>query len=140
MASALFMPAVEEVSEAGGSALLHSHGGGSMLMMNKNGLKKGEIRSCCARQGLDADTTYHDAEDLKGHSPLDNLRCLERLLDVTYSSICCSFNAGLIPNLVRVPRIFSEDCVNNTKVGGAGEQPMKCYQQSTTRVGKNSDE
>lgn len=134
MASTMYVAAVEEVGEAGGA-----------FLMNTNGIKKSEVRpfSCCTRQGFEDLTSCHpDVDDSKGHSPLDNLRCLERLLDVTYSSICCSFNAGLIPNVVRVPRIFSEDSANE-RAASDGEGATRGRGEDAERgrgVAENSEE
>ncbi|PFH37822.1 hypothetical protein BESB_001640 [Besnoitia besnoiti] len=58
-----------------------------------------------------SDLTFHPECEVgsTATSPLDNLRCLERLLDVTYSSVCCKLNAGTIPLVVRFPRIFQDE-------------------------------
>lgn len=69
--------------------------------------------------GVGTDQLFFPKCDMGGTaatSPLDNLRCLERLLDVTYSSVCCSLNAGTLPILVRVPLIFPDDEESQSRV------------------------
>lgn len=42
-------------------------------------------------------------------SPVENLRWLEDQLDVTYSPVCCSYNAGTTTLLLRLPNSACED-------------------------------
>lgn len=53
-------------------------------------------------------------------SPVENLRWLEDQLDVTYSPMCCSYNAGTTTLLLRLPNATGgngEDCSSHA-VGG----------------------
>ncbi|KEP66147.1 UNVERIFIED_CONTAM: hypothetical protein HHA_450510 [Hammondia hammondi] len=61
-------------------------------------------------------------------SPLDNLRCLEGLLDFTYSSECCSFNAGTHPILVRVPLVFPDHQQSQSQVSNDPVEPSAVSQ------------
>lgn len=76
-------------------------------------------------------------------SPVENLRWLEDQLDVTYSPVCCSYNAGTTTLLLRLPNAAGgngEDCSSHT-VGGAhgplqflGWQREGCSEQNLVDI------
>lgn len=69
-------------------------------------------------------------------SPVENLRWLEDQLDVTYSPVCCSYNAGTTTLLLRLPNAACAqggDCPN----GAVGEEGASLDVLGWHREGSN---
>lgn len=75
-------------------------------------------------------------------SPVENLRWLEDQLDVTYSPVCCSYNAGTTTLLLRLPNAACEDggkcCTGGLRpapsVGVLGWEREGCNEQNVVDI------